>query len=204
MLTILADDLTGACDTGTLFAGPAPVPVTVWPQALGRAPVRVIDTESRALEAAEAARRVATVAAGRAGGRYFKKIDSTLRGRVGPEVDALMRTLGASSAVLTPAFPAQGRTVLDRVLLVDGIPMADTTLGLDGELPRLDTSNVVELIRPGLDHPLAWIPITEVRAGLDSLAARLKRLDGTVAVADAEATWPRSSTPPSCSTPPRS
>jgi uncharacterized protein YgbK (DUF1537 family) len=186
MLTILADDLTGACDAGTLFAGSTPVPVTVWPQALADAPVRVIDTEGRALDAAEAARRVETVAGGRGAGRYFKKIDSTLRGPVGPEVGALMRALGASGALLTPAFPAQGRTVLDRILLVDGIPIADTALRRDPEFPRLDTSNVVDLVRPGLDRPLAWIPIAEVRSGPVSLAARLERLGGTVAVADAE------------------
>src|SRR5206468_12396384 len=32
VLTILADDLTGACDTGALFAAKHPVPVTVWPR----------------------------------------------------------------------------------------------------------------------------------------------------------------------------
>ena len=30
-LTIIADDLTGACDTGCLFAGPAPVGVIAGP-----------------------------------------------------------------------------------------------------------------------------------------------------------------------------
>ena len=186
MLTIVADDLTGACDTGTLFAGLAPVAVTVWPQALTGTPVRVIDTESRAVEAAEAARRVAAVVGGRPDGRYFKKLDSTLRGHVGAEVDALLRALGGSGALLTPAFPAQGRTVLDRILLIDGVPLAETTGRPHPESPRLDTSNVVDLLRPGLDRPLAWIPIAEVRAGPAALAARLTRLGGTVAVADAE------------------
>ena len=46
-LTIVADDLTGACDTGALFAARGPVPVTVWPRRAVEAQVRVIDTESR-------------------------------------------------------------------------------------------------------------------------------------------------------------
>lgn len=186
MLTILADDLTGACDTGTLFAASAAVPVTVWPQPAARGPLRVFDTESRALKAAEAAGRVETAARRAPDARYFKKIDSTFRGHVGAEVDALLRVSGSTSAVLTPAFPAQGRTVLDRILLIDGTPIAETTMGRDPEWPGPETSNVVDLLRTELDHPLAWIPIDQLRAGLPSLVARLRRLSGTVAVADAE------------------
>ena len=44
-LTIVADDLTGACDAGALFTGRASVPVTVWPRrAVADAAVRVVDT----------------------------------------------------------------------------------------------------------------------------------------------------------------
>jgi len=185
MLTILADDLTGACDTGTLFAGEAAVPVTVWPQPPPAAVVRVVDTETRALGAREAARRIEALAGTALPTRYFKKIDSTLRGHVGVEVHALMRVLGTSCALLTPAFPAQGRTVIDRILMIDGRPIAETTLGRDPEF-LATTSNVVDLLRRELDRPLAWIPIDQVRDGIESLTARLKRLAGTVAIADAE------------------
>ncbi|HEV8643133.1 MAG TPA: four-carbon acid sugar kinase family protein [Methylomirabilota bacterium] len=186
MLTIVADDLTGACDTGTLFAGEAAVPVTVWPQPPPAAVVRVVDTETRALGARETARRIEALAGPAPAGRYFKKIDSTLRGHVGVEVHALMRVLGTSCALLTPAFPAQGRTVIDRILMIDGRPITETTLGRDPEFPRATTSNVVDLLRHELDRPLAWIPIDQVRDGIESLTARLKRLAGTVAIADAE------------------
>src|SRR5919201_5926095 len=140
MLTILADDLTGACDTGCLFAGAEPVPVTVWPRSPLAGGVRV--------------------------------------------VDALLRAVGAPGAVLAPAFPAQGRTVLDRVLYVDGLPITETAFGRDPEFPG--SANVVEAFRPQLDYPLAWLPIDHVRAAHDALVARLERLAGTVAVADAE------------------
>src|SRR5438067_631652 len=62
-LTIVADDLTGACDTGALFAARAPVPVSVWPRrAAADAVVRVVDTESRALSGPDAAERLAGTA----------------------------------------------------------------------------------------------------------------------------------------------
>ncbi|HSE92370.1 MAG TPA: four-carbon acid sugar kinase family protein, partial [Methylomirabilota bacterium] len=130
--------------------------------------------------------RVAAAAAAAPARRYFKKIDSTLRGNLGAEVDAAMRATGAAGAVLTPAFPAQGRVVIDRILFVEGRPVAETALGRDPERPRRDSSNVVDRVRPDLDRPLAWIPIDQVRAGPDALNARLRRLRGTVAVADAE------------------
>lgn len=188
MLTIVADDLTGACDTGCLFAGQGPVPVAVWPQPVPVAPVRVVDTDSRGLGAAEAARRVAAVAASAPPGLWFKKIDSALRGHVGSEVQALLTAVDAPGAVLTPAFPAQGRTVVERRLLVDGVPIAETTLATDPTFPEPRSSCVIELLRRRLDRPLAWVPLHVLREGTPALAARLGRLmgTGTVAVADAE------------------
>jgi len=186
MLTIIADDLTGACDTGALFAGEAAVPVGVWPQVPRGGAVRVVDTETRTLDRRRAGERVAAAAEAAPARRYFKKIDSTLRGHVAVEVDAALRATGAPGALLTPAFPAQGRVVLDRILLVDGRPVAATPLGRDPEGARRPSSSVVERLRHDLDRPLAWIPIEQVRAGAAALAARLGRLSGTVAVADAE------------------
>ena len=185
-LTIVADDLTGACDTGALFAGRGPVPVTVWPRRAVEAAVRVVDTETRTEAPEEAADRVTIVAARSRAGFWFKKIDSTLRGPIGAEVDALMRAVGASTAIVCPAFPAQRRVVLDRALLVGGVPVAATPIARDPRFPAGGGSNVVDLLRPQIDRALAWIPIDQLRAGVTALAARLRRLAGTVIVADAE------------------
>jgi D-threonate/D-erythronate kinase len=188
-LTILADDLTGACDTGCLFAGKGCVPVALWPALPPGAPVQVVDTETRTATAATARQRVRTAAiAGPARG-HFKKIDSTLRGRVGAEIEALMDATGAPSALVTPAFPAERRAVVDRVLLVDGRPVGRTPVAADPEFPSLPaggSSSVVDLLRPQLERPLAWIPLAEVRAGTARLAARIRRLAGMVVIADAE------------------
>lgn len=185
-LTILADDFTGACDTGALFAGRHPVPLTVWPRRPVSATARAVDTETRALDGAAAAERTAAAVAAAPAVRVFKKIDSTLRGHVGPEVDALIGATGAAGVLLSPAFPALGRTVVERMLMIDGTPIMETEFRRDPELPRTETGNVVEILRPVLDRPLAWIPLDQVRAGVDALSARLVRLRGTVAVADAE------------------
>src|SRR5215467_10725173 len=94
-VTIVADDLTGACDTGALFAGRGPVSVVVAPN-LPDVDLEVVtlDTETRALsddDAAAAMRRVGAALAPRlARSALFKKIDSTFRGPVAVELDALV------------------------------------------------------------------------------------------------------------------
>ena len=185
-LTIVADDLTGGADTGSLFAGDAPVPLAVWPDAPPEARVRVIDTESRAASHDDAVARVTGARALAPALRYFKKIDSTLRGHVGLEIDALMRAAGLGTALVCPAFPGQGRVVIERTLLVDGTPVSETVIGRDPGFPAIGSSSVIDVLRVHVDRPLAWIPLDQVRAGVHSLAARIGRLAGTVIVADAE------------------
>ena len=192
MLTIVADDLTGACDTGTLFAGRSSVPLAIWPRAPSPGEVRVIDTESRARAAGESARRVLSAVARAPATHLFKKIDSTLRGRIGAEVEALMSAAGVCSALVCPAFPAQGRVVVDRVLLVRGTPVSATTIGLDPEFPeipattRLRVPDMLELLRPQFQRPLAWLPLDVVRGDVKPLVERLSRLSDRVVFADAE------------------
>src|SRR5262249_47037502 len=118
VLTILADDLTGACDTGALFAAKHPVPVTVWPRTPVPAAARAVDTETRAVDGPTAAQRAAAAAAAAPAERIFKKIDSTLRGHVGPEVDALIGATGATGVLLSPAFPAPGPPVVHPLPLI--------------------------------------------------------------------------------------
>lgn len=179
-LAILADDLTGACDTGCLFAGAGAVPVTVWPSGarVEAARIHVVDTESRRLTASDAAARVTHAAHACPAPRSFKKIDSTFRGPIGAEVEALLAAAGATCALVCPAFPAQRRTVVDGMLRVDGVPV--------GESGIQPTSSLVDLLRPQLTRPIARVSLADVRAGRDALAERLARFGGFVVVADAE------------------
>ncbi len=61
--------------------------------------------------------------AGAQGVRWYKKIDSTLRGNIGAELDAMLDGLaesGALTAIISPAFPAQRRGVEDGYLVHAG------------------------------------------------------------------------------------
>jgi uncharacterized protein YgbK (DUF1537 family) len=165
MLTILADDLTGACDAGAPCAGRAAVPVTVFPDVRANGTVAVVDTESRGLPAADAACRVRAAASGAAGTTvWFKKVDSTMRGPIAAELDALLRETGAPAAVLCPAFPAQGRTVVDGVLRIDGTPVGDTALARDPDF-RMGSSDIAAGLQRDTTRPLVAWRLGALRAG---------------------------------------
>ncbi|WP_386080253.1 four-carbon acid sugar kinase family protein [Vreelandella sp. F11] len=142
-LAIIADDLSGALDTAAPFAargGDARVVISLealaatleawqgqWPDVIA------VNTESRHLKAEEAALRVreAVRLLTRATPKqWFKKIDSTLRGQVIAECTAVREALSLP-LLLAPAVPAQGRTVRDAQVWVDGIPLADTAYQQD-------------------------------------------------------------------------
>jgi uncharacterized protein YgbK (DUF1537 family) len=189
-VTVIADDLTGACDAGALFAGRAPVPVFVGTLAPAADwPAAAVDTESRGLEAGEAAarmRRTATGLAGRHDGTVFKKIDSTFRGPIAAELTALLEAMRASALLVCPAFPAQGRTVVNGMLLVDGMPAHETPVGLDPAY-RGPLSDLLDILRreltPGTS--IGLLPLKEVRGGAEELRRVLQGRRG-ILVADAE------------------
>jgi uncharacterized protein YgbK (DUF1537 family) len=102
-------------------------------------------------------------------------------------MDALMRAGGQTSALVCPAMPAERRVVVDRVLVVAGVPVAETPMAADPDFPATTgSSSVVDLLRPQLERPLAWISLDKVRGPRTALSEQLGRLGGTVVVGDAE------------------
>jgi uncharacterized protein YgbK (DUF1537 family) len=84
-------------------------------------------------------------------------------------------------------MPAERRVVVDRVLVVAGVPVAETPMAADPDFPATTgSSSVVDLLRPQLERPLAWISLDKVRGPRTALSEQLGRLGGTVVVGDAE------------------
>ena len=189
MVSIIADDLTGACDTGCLFAGSGPVGVVAAP-ALPSSDrsVVAVDTESRALDPEAAARAVRAAAARLerrlAGGVTFKKIDSTMRGAVGAELRALLESGHFAGALVCPAFPAQRRVVRDGRLLVDSRPVHESAFAADPAFPAATSEMAGLLAASGL--PLATLSLDEMRAGPEKIVHRLEQCRGAIVAADAE------------------
>jgi uncharacterized protein YgbK (DUF1537 family) len=140
-VTIIADDLTGAADCGIAFtlAGIETF-VATFAKPAPSARVVAVDTDSRALPAAEAARRAK--AAADPATVLYKKIDSTLRGNAAPEIAAVAK---GAFVVAAPAFPAAGRTTMDGEVLVDGVRLCETEIWRNSGLRG--PSTLAEMLR---------------------------------------------------------
>jgi uncharacterized protein YgbK (DUF1537 family) len=125
---VVADDLTGACDTALQFrrrGARAVVHFDLRAFQGEQSDVDAFSTESRNLEPCTSAKRISLLArtlrecCGEAP-VVFKKIDSLLRGAPGAEIRAAMDAFECDVAVITPAFPELGRKVVEGRLHVEG------------------------------------------------------------------------------------
>jgi uncharacterized protein YgbK (DUF1537 family) len=158
---LVADDLTGATDSALQFAeqgwttclelGPLAARAPSAPT--GRSLVAVATGMRAAPHEVAADTTAAAVSALTATGidRLFLKIDSTVRGSVAAQVRGALSAWRVSHpdsvAVVCPAFPAQGRAVVDGVVVVHGVPVADTAAAVDPVTPV--TESRLDVLLPG-------------------------------------------------------
>jgi D-threonate/D-erythronate kinase len=154
-IIVVADDLTGACDSGVAFLasgrrvrvvlnsdGSASIdPQCAYPEA-----VLAFTTETRHRTPKESTERVATVlmpfTSERVGHLYFKKIDSAARGNFGPEIMAALESSHARLALVAPAFPHAGRTVDGGMLDIRDSAGQHTTISLRSLFSEVDGAHV--------------------------------------------------------------
>ena len=180
-LGVIADDLTGANDTGVQFArrGARTLVPLDWHDLRSlarRADVLVLNTNSRAVAPRVAAQRarVAAEALRRAGVEaVYKKIDSTFRGNVGQELDAILDVFPSPLAVLTPAFPPAGRAVRDGTLFVGNVPVHRTPVGRDPVTPVRE-SHLPTLLGQQVQRPIHLLQLSWLR-GQPARATRVLR-----------------------------
>jgi uncharacterized protein YgbK (DUF1537 family) len=150
MIGVIADDLTGAAEIGAVALRHglrAEIVRTGKPS--GRADVVCVDADSRSCPAEEAGKRAAAAACElRATGAQwiYKKVDSVLRGQVTAEMEAVMRELKLSRALLLPANPSLKRTICNGCYFVDGKLLHKTEFARDPEYPRR-SSQVLHLLK---------------------------------------------------------
>jgi uncharacterized protein YgbK (DUF1537 family) len=155
MIGVIADDLTGAAELGAVgLRHGLQAEIIEAGQASGEANLICIDTNSRSCGPKEAGRRAALAARVLRGCRarwVYKKVDSVLRGQVVAELEAMMPQLGVRRALLVPANPALGRTILDGEYFIHGQPIHKTEFARDAKHPRL-SSRVLDLMQ-AFKHP---------------------------------------------------
>jgi uncharacterized protein YgbK (DUF1537 family) len=134
----------------------------------------VLDTETRSLEA-EAGRAGVRDALGilRADGRtlVYKKVDSTLRGNVGAEIQAV--AAAGWHVLLAPALPSAGRVVRGGRVYVRGVPLGRTESARDPRDPV--TESALAAIVGAQTHLVTrGVSLRHVRGRADALRRRLE------------------------------
>lgn len=174
-IVVIADDLTGANATGVLFENKnCKIAtfldlLTYFKEEKGAYKdydVISINTDSRSIAKEEAYNRVATVT------NSFKnedikllskRIDSTVRGNVGSEIDAVLDSLADNYlAIVVPAFPASNRITIGGHLLVNSIPLERTDVAKDPKTP-VETSCVSKIIARQSKYKIGSIELSSLK-----------------------------------------
>ncbi len=169
-LLVIADDLTGALDSGVQLARKGQRVLVSLDCEHGidhasQADVIVIDSESRHDDPRRAYEKCAhLVKKGMELGvkHVYKKTDSGLRGNVGAELTAVLEVSGASHLNFVPAYPKQQRTTENGIQYVAGVPLAQSIFSVD-PLNPVSQSAVSDLIHEQSDVPVAsWSENTQL------------------------------------------
>jgi len=102
-----------------------------------------------------------------------KRIDTTLRGNIGSEIDALLDAGVADVAVVVPAYPDAGRIYVNDTLYVRGVPLKETEASRELPLP---TSSLRELLSVQSKRAHGIVSINEVKKGPDNIVSEVERL----------------------------
>jgi len=179
-VVVIADDLTGAIDTVHGFAARDYVTAVVAVPPIdgrsndidSRVEILGVNTDSRYAKTREAATAVHEAITLMSAEVVYKKVDSTLRGNLSAEIDAALTASRADFALVAPAFPSIGRTTVDGLHCVDGVPVAETEYGTDSKGP---SSSVLSDLFSDLERRVETIPIDVVEAGRERVSEEFAR-----------------------------
>ena len=168
MIVVVADDMTGAAEiAGVGLRYGLRVAFATEVSKLPEADVLVVATDTRSMRLKEAVKETKKVlselkAAGIS--TIFKKTDSVIRGHVLAELEVAMEVFGKEKVLLIPANPATGRTVVNGVYYVNGVPLKETSFAEDPDFPA--SFSEVEKLLVDRYHPdisaMLGLSLTEV------------------------------------------
>lgn len=174
-LCIIADDLTGATDTGVQFSKFG-IPTAVIFDYLTLKDLTIsfnvvaVNAETRNIDREAAYLRVKKIVGTLHDMNFnvfYKKIDSTLRGQPDVEVEAMLDELGFDLAFVVPSYPANGRKMENGYLYIE----RDHESGQQN-VPIGFVPDVFKTIR----RPVALIRIADVRKGVLGLKEKINDL----------------------------
>ncbi len=194
----IADDSTGGTDVALMLAQNGMDVVQILGAPRGGCPEAdaiVISLKTRTIPAATAsdlsvaaARYLLDCGAGQLLFKYCSTFDSTDRGNIGPVASSLLDLVGSDFTIFCPAFPANGRTVRDGYLFVEGRPLSESSMRHHPLTPMRDSNLVRVLERQSARGAVGLIPLAVVEEGPEAVRRRsdeLRRRGHAFAVVDA-------------------
>ncbi|HHU28856.1 TPA: four-carbon acid sugar kinase family protein [bacterium] len=166
---IIADDSTGANASAILLTKMRLCAVSLIDynkvNLNQNADVLAISTDSRAVEETEAYNRVSSVLS-KVNENDFKvlnkRIDSTLRGNIGAELNAFKDRFPNLKIAIVPVFPSSKRVTVNGIMYVNGIKLEETDVAKDPKMP-IHISNVTDIIMKQFKGSVANIYLYDVR-----------------------------------------
>ncbi|NLN15610.1 MAG: four-carbon acid sugar kinase family protein [Tissierellia bacterium] len=164
---IIADDFTGANDTGVQLTKRGIKTQVVLDAENIKDPnfSYVLDTESRALSEDEAYRKLKSQLKDVKLDDFdlvYKKIDSTIRGNIVAELKAIDELYQPELIIFAPAFPDIGRTTVDEVHYVNGRRIRETEFAKD-PLKPVKEDNIRKLLEGGFNEPVIHHSLKDLR-----------------------------------------
>ena len=136
-LLVIADDFTGALDTGVKFMSCSTV-VSILFNLNQDIPleqsVLIYNAETRHKTPEEAQKIIQDIvkwAFLNGVTHIYKKTDSALRGNIGIELSTLLMEWNSGPLVFAPAYPALNRYTRNGIQYIDELPVAESAFGLD-------------------------------------------------------------------------
>ncbi len=194
-IAIIADDLTGSNDTGLQFSKKGAKTGVVInfsniDKTLKELDVVVVDTESRFDSKETAFEKVYSISrtlTEKGVLLIYKKIDSTMRGNIGAEIDGAVEGARVKAALVVPAFPSLGRITQNGICYLNGIPVENTEIAKDPKNP-ISSSHIPAIINQQSKRNVALIGLECIRRGSAEISIKINSLleDGSeVIVLDA-------------------
>jgi uncharacterized protein YgbK (DUF1537 family) len=171
---LVADDLTGACDSALPFLAGGPVRVCLWPHLPpGGLACGAVSTESREAGASTAYDRSRAAAGALDGGLVFGKLDSLLRGWPAADLAGVLDAT-RSRAIVAPALPGEGRTTAGGVQRWPGgeVDLRELLRPLAGRVDIRDAATDADLDRIAEEAVRRGDRVVAGTAGLAGATAR--------------------------------
>ncbi len=185
MIYVIADDLTGANDTGVQFAKKRYNTIvsifdksSVLQSVPGDLDVFVIDTETRGLEDKIARKKLKSILEKiniKKKDVVYKKVDSTLRGNIGSELEEIMMILNRDICIFSPSYPSYQRITVGGYLIVDHKPLELSEYSY-GNSKRVEDSFIPFLLKAQTNVPVGKIDLKDVTKGQKIILSKINEL----------------------------